>query len=50
MGTDRRADIDRAYDKLMASVFSTIDKLSEEHPKTPRSVILFGAYQLINYS
>ena len=42
MGTDRRTDIDRAYEKLMASLFSTIDKLSEEHPKTPRNVVLCG--------
>ncbi len=45
MGSDRRTDIDRAYDRLMTSVFLTIDKLSEEHPKTPRNVVLFGVYQ-----
>ncbi len=42
MGTDRRSDIDRAYEKLMTALFNTIDKLSEEHPKTPQTVILFG--------
>ena len=42
MGSDRRADIDKAYKNLTDALFSTIDRLAEEHPKTPRNVVLFG--------
>ena len=42
MGLDRGADIDKAYKNLMDALFSTIDRLAEEHPKTPRNVVLFG--------
>ena len=42
MGSDRRADIDKAYKNLMDAFFSTINRLAEEHPKTPRNVVLFG--------
>ena len=42
MGSDRRADIDKAYKNLMDELFSTIDRLAEEHPKTPMNVVLFG--------
>ena len=42
MGLDRRANIDKAYKNLMDALFSTIDRLAEEHPKPPRNVVLFG--------
>ena len=42
IGSDRRADIDKAYKNLMDALFSTIDRLAEEHPKTPMNVVLFG--------
>jgi hypothetical protein len=44
MGSDKRMDLDNAYKKLISALFDTIDKLSEEHPKTPRSVVLLENY------
>ena len=42
MGTDRRADLDKAYLALLDSVFRTLEKVAHEHPKTPPDVIKFG--------
>ena len=42
MGTDRRSDLDKAYKILINALFDSINRLSEEHPKTPRSVVLLG--------
>ncbi|XP_050428979.1 exocyst complex component 1 [Adelges cooleyi] len=37
--TDRRADLDKWYVKLISTVFETIHSVSNEHPKTPAEVI-----------
>ena len=42
MGTDRRSELDQAYKTLINALFDCISRLSEEHPKTPRSVVLLG--------
>ena len=42
MGTDRRADLDKAYITLIEAVFKTIERVASEHPKTPPDVIKFG--------
>lgn len=43
-GTDRRTDLDKAYDKLIASVFAEIKRVSQESQKTPTEVVLFENY------
>ena len=42
MGTDRRAELDKAYQTLMDAVFKTIERVASEHQKTPPDVIRFG--------
>ena len=42
MGSDRRMDLDKAYQKLIEALFEAIERLAEQHPKTPRNVVLFG--------
>lgn len=42
MGTDRRADLDKAYLTLIEAVFKTIERVASEHPKTPPDVVKFG--------
>lgn len=44
MGTDRRAELDKAYLTLIDAVFCTVERLAHEHPKTPHDVIQFGEY------
>ena len=42
MATDRRAELDKAYKALSETLFSTIERVAREHPKTPPDVIKFG--------
>ena len=42
MGTDRRMNLDKAYNEMLTVLFDTIERLADEHPKTPRNVVLFG--------
>uniref|UniRef100_A0A1X7VCF4 Exocyst complex component Sec3 PIP2-binding N-terminal domain-containing protein n=1 Tax=Amphimedon queenslandica TaxID=400682 RepID=A0A1X7VCF4_AMPQE len=44
MGTDRRSELDQAYKTLINALFDCINRLSEEHPKTPRNVVLLENY------
>ncbi len=46
MGTDRRADLDKAYQTLTDALFKTIDRVATEHQKTPSDVIKFGGLPL----
>ena len=41
MGADQREEINAAYQKLIQSVFVTIERVANEHPKTP-DVVKFG--------
>ncbi|XP_033111191.1 exocyst complex component 1-like isoform X2 [Anneissia japonica] len=40
-GTDRRADLDKSYSKLISAQFKIIHKVALEHQKTPSDVIIF---------
>ncbi|KAK3751247.1 hypothetical protein RRG08_024002 [Elysia crispata] len=39
-GSDRHADLDKAYTKLVGVVFEQIDRVANEHQKTPKEVVL----------
>lgn len=39
-GSERHTDLDRAYQKLVKAIFDNICRISGEHPKTPREVIM----------
>ena len=41
-GSERRADLDKAYNKLVAAIFTEISRVATESQKTPREVVLFG--------
>ena len=41
MGADQREEINAAYQMLIQSVFVTIERVANEHPKTP-DVVKFG--------
>ena len=43
MGYDSRMELDKAYEALNDALSSAIDRLAEEHPKTPRNVVMFGS-------
>ena len=40
--SDRRNDLDKAYHHLIRALFENIERLAEEHQKTPRAVIMMG--------
>ncbi|XP_071949546.1 exocyst complex component 1-like isoform X2 [Antedon mediterranea] len=40
-GTDRRADLDKSYSKLISAQFKAIHKIAIEHQKTPSDVVIF---------
>ena len=42
--SDRRTDLDRAYHHLIRVLFENIERLAEEHQKTPRAVIMMGEF------
>ena len=41
-GSERRADLDKAYLKLIEAIFLAISRVASESQKTPREVVLFG--------
>lgn len=40
--TERRADLDKWYIKLVSAMFEVITAISNDHPKTPPEVIKMG--------
>lgn len=42
--TDRRADIDKWYTKLVSAMFDAIPRIAAEHPKTPSEVVKMENY------
>ena len=42
MGTERRAELDKAYQQLIDSLFKTVERAATGHPRTPPDVIKFG--------
>lgn len=45
MGTERRAELDKAYQQLIDALFKTVERAAVGHPKTPPDVIKFGKLQ-----
>ena len=43
-GSERHTDLDKAYSRLVRTVFDNINRLSEDQPKTPREVIMMGEF------
>lgn len=43
MAADRRTELDKAYQFLIETLYQTVDRVSLDHPKTPRDVIKFGS-------
>lgn len=46
-GSERRADLDKAYFKLVAAIFSEVARVAAESQKTPREVVFFENYHHI---
>jgi len=46
-GSERRADLDKAYFKLIEAIFSEIARVAAEGQKTPREVVLFGELHML---
>ncbi|ELT89930.1 hypothetical protein CAPTEDRAFT_229168 [Capitella teleta] len=46
--TSRRTDLDKAYARLVSTIFSEINRLAAESMKTPREVVLFENYHHIH--
>lgn len=42
MGTERRAELDKAYQQIIDALFKTVERAAVGHPKTPADVIKFG--------
>lgn len=40
--SDRRNDLDKAYHSLIRVVFNNVERMAEEHQKTPRAVVMMG--------
>ncbi|XP_068717955.1 exocyst complex component 1-like isoform X1 [Montipora capricornis] len=42
--SDRRTDLDKAYHHLIRVVFVNVERMAEEHQKTPRAVVMMENY------
>ncbi|KAK2556010.1 Exocyst complex component 1 [Acropora cervicornis] len=42
--SERRADLDKAYHHLIRVVFANVERMAEEHQKTPRAVVMMENY------
>ena len=40
--SERRNDLDKAYHQLIRVVFDNVERMAEEHQKTPRGVVMMG--------
>ena len=40
--SERRNDLDKAYHHLIRVVFENVERMAEEHQKTPRAVVMMG--------
>ena len=40
--SDRRNDLEKAYHHLIRVLFENIERMADEHQKTPRAVIMMG--------
>lgn len=41
-GSERRGEIDKAYQKLIATLFQKIEEVAEENDKPPPEIVMFG--------
>ena len=41
-GSDRRTDLDKAYQRLVGKIFDQIERSASESYKTPPGVVMFG--------
>ena len=46
MGTERRAELDKAYQQIIDALFKTLERAAVGHPRTPPDVIKFGMIRL----
>ena len=46
-GSERHTDLDKAYSRLVRTIFDNINRISEDHPKTPREVIMMGRLNMV---
>lgn len=44
--SERRTDLDKAYHHLIRVVFINVERMAEEHQKTPRAVVMMGEQTL----
>ncbi|XP_078371204.1 exocyst complex component 1-like isoform X1 [Oculina patagonica] len=42
--SDRRNDLDKAYHHLIRALFDNVERMAEEHQKTPRAVVMMENY------
>ncbi|XP_060579983.1 exocyst complex component 1-like isoform X3 [Ruditapes philippinarum] len=47
-GSERHADLDKAYQRLVKAIFDNICRISGDHPKTPREVIMMENFHHMN--
>ena len=40
--SERRNDLDKAYHHLIRVLFENVERMAEEHQKTPRAVVMMG--------
>ena len=40
--SDRRNDLDKAYHHLIRALFDNVERMAEEHQRTPRAVVMMG--------
>eukprot|EP00058_Branchiostoma_floridae_P002295 XP_002587783.1 hypothetical protein BRAFLDRAFT_92228 [Branchiostoma floridae] len=43
-GSERRADLDKAYSRMVRTIFDNVERVGLEHQKTPQDVVLFAVF------
>jgi len=47
-GSERRGEIDKAYQKLIATLFQKIEEVAEENDKPPPEIVMFENYHYVH--
>ncbi|XP_078603079.1 exocyst complex component 1-like [Branchiostoma floridae x Branchiostoma japonicum] len=47
-GSERRADLDKAYGRMVRTIFDNVERVGLEHQKTPQDVVLFENFHHLN--
>lgn len=42
--SNRRSNLEKAYTELVRTIFDQIVRVANEHPKTPREVVMLGEF------